>query len=367
MSLYQQFKNSAIRRIPDIQQRLAQLQLEISARRYMKYLLEKRDLPKLSAEEINEAKTFFKERGYKLKNTYWHRYYKGINGEFHKDYIPYDIFNPKINPMLNQRRQWPALLDKNLTYHLFREFNQPKRIVQNINGFYYINDEIVDMQEAIKACEAIKGKLVIKPTIDSGRGRMVNAFSVVNSKTTYKDFSVEKLFGLYGKDFVVQEFLEQSDVLKSLNPSSLNTLRIVSYLNRDGVHILSSVLRIGKLGSSTDNFSTGGLFCGILHNGTLKGKGYSPKGEAVTETSTGISLKDCKVPNYAKVQDMIKSMHHIVPYFKIIAWDIGINKDDLPYLIEYNTHKLGVDMQIADGPLLGDFTDEILALALKKS
>ena len=91
--------------------------------------MKKKNLPKLSKQEIKEAKLFFKARGYTLKNIYWHRYYKGINGEFHKDYIPYDIFNPKINPMLNQRRQWPALLDKNFTYNLFKEFNQPKRIV----------------------------------------------------------------------------------------------------------------------------------------------------------------------------------------------------------------------------------------------
>lgn len=365
MSLNQYLKNKFVKRILKFHKRYEQFRLEISARRYMKSIILKQKLPKLSNKEIREAKAFYKSRGYKLKNTYWHRYYKGMNGEFHKNYVPYDIFNPRINPRLNERRQWPALLDKNFTYHLFKEFRQPRRIIQNINSFYYIDDKIVDIQVAIKVCESIKDKLIIKPTIDSGSGKMVNAFSIMNSKTTYKDFTVEKLFKLYNKDFVVQEFLEQSDLLKSLNPSSLNTLRVVSYLNDDGIHILSSVLRIGKPGSSTDNFSTGGLFCGILNDGKLKGKGYSPKGDVVTESSTGIQLKDCKIPNYKKVKDMIKSMHYVVPYFKIISWDIGINKNDLPFLIEYNTHRQGIDLQIAAGPYLGEFTDEILALALK--
>lgn len=365
MFLYHHLKNKFITRILKFQKRYKQFRLEISARRYMKSLIRKKKLPKLSTQEIREAKAFYKSRGYKLKNTYWHRYYKGMNGEFHKDYIPYDIFNPRINPRLNQRRQWPALLDKNLTYTLFKEFNQPKHVVQNINGFYYINDKIVDLQEAIKACESIKVKLIIKPTIDTGRGKMVNAFNLVNSKTTYKNYSVEKLFELYNKDFVVQEFLEQSDILKSLNPSSLNTLRVVSYLNNDGVHILSSILRIGKPGNSTDNFSTGGLFCGISENGMLKGKGYSPKGDIVTETSTGIILKDCKIPSYEKVLKMIRSMHYVVPYFKIISWDIGINKDNSPFLIEYNTHRQGIDLQMATGPLFGKFADEILDMGLK--
>ena len=367
MYIYPLLKKIFLKRLLCFQKWLRQFHTEISTVRYMRSLIKKKNLPKLSKQEIKEAKLFFKARGYTLKNTYWHRYYKGINGEFHKDYIPYDIFNPKINPMLNQRRQWPALLDKNFTYNLFKEFNQPKRIVQNINGFYYIDDKIVSLKKVVEACQSIKGKLIIKPTVGTGGGKMVNAFSIVNAKTTYKDYSIEKLFGLYKKDFVVQEFLEQCDVLKSLNPSSLNTLRVVSYLNNNGAHILNSVLRIGKLGNTTDNFSTGGLFCGILDNGALKGKGYSPKGNIVTETSTGVHLKDCKIPNYEKVHDMIKSMHYVVPYFKIISWDIGINKYDEPFLIEYNTHRQGIDLQIAAGPLLGDFTDEILALTLRRS
>ena len=60
-------------------------------------------------------------------------------------------------------------------------------------------------------------------------------------------------------------------------------------------------------------------------------------------------------------------MHQIVPYFRIISWDIGINKDDLPFLIEYNTHRQGIDLQMAAGPYLGQFTDEILELALKRN
>lgn len=366
MYLYHKLKNKYIKRFLKFNKRYEQFRLEISARRYMKSLIKKYDLPELSDTEIREAKLFFKSRGYKLKNTYWHRYYKGMNGEFHKEYVPYDIFNPTINPKLNQRRQWPALLDKNFTYVLFKDFNQPKRVVQNINGFYYIDDKIVSLEDAIDACVTSNKKLIIKPTIDTGSGKMVNAFEVQDNKTTFNDHSIEALFQLYNKDFVVQEFLKQSSVLKALNPSSLNTLRVVSYLNDNGVHILASVLRVGKKGSSTDNFSTGGLFCGILKNGYLKGKGYGPKGEVVSKTSSGVILKDVKIPNYTLVNEMVKAMHFVVPYFKIISWDIGINENDEPFLIEYNTHKQGIDLQIAAGPYLGKFTDEILALGLER-
>ena len=335
---------------------------KISARRYMLAHMRKYNLPELSHDQIKEAKAFYKSNGYILKNTYWHKYYTGINGRFHKEYMPYDIFNAIINPRLNQTRQWPALLDKNLSYNLFKEFRQPKCVIQNINGFYFINNDLVEIEEAIKACENLRTKLIIKPTINSGNGRMVNAFNTQGYKTSLEGLSLRQMFKQYRKNFIVQEYLEQSDVLKSLNPSSLNTLRMVSYLNKDGVHILSSVLRVGQKGSVTDNFSSGGIFCGINKNGQLKGTGYDSKANEVSSLS-GVRLNTLRISNFDKVKNMITDMHHVVPYFKIISWDIGINKDNLPFLIEYNTSKQGVDLQIATGPYLGDFTSEILALA----
>lgn len=363
--MYQYLKKLLTKRIIFFQKKIEELYHKRSARQYMKSLIRKRNLPKLTIEEVRQAKSYYKSKGYILKNTYWHRYYKSINGEFHKDYVPFDIFKSTISPRLNQQRQFPALLDKNILYNLFKDFELPKYVVQNINGFYYVNDQIVKLEDAINACNSSSNQLIIKPTIESGQGRMVNAFTVEDSLTSYKNLSVIELFKLYHKDFIVQEFLEQSDLLKSLNPSSVNTLRVVSYLNKEGVHILASVLRIGKPGNSTDNFSTGGIFCGVLEDGQLKDKGFNPAGKVFTKTFTDIILKDCKIPNYDKVQEMTKLMHFKVPYFKIISWDIAINKNNMPVLIEYNTYKQGIDLQMATGPLFGKFADEILALGKK--
>ena len=41
---------------------------------------------------------------------------------------------------------------------------------------------------------------------------------------------------------------------------------------------------------------------------------------------------------------------------------IGIDKNDSPILIEYNTLYQSIDMQMFMGPFLGDFRDEILYL-----
>ncbi|BAO77621.1 sugar-transfer associated ATP-grasp domain-containing protein [Winogradskyella sp. PG-2] len=268
-----------------------------------------------------------------MQNTYWHRYYTGITGVFHEDYIPLDIFRSIISFRLNQKRQWPSLLDKNLTYKLFKEFKQPTRIVQNINGFYYVNEKIVDIKIAAEACNDKNKQYIIKPTLESGKGKMVEVFTVVNNITTIKNLNIFELFDLYHKDFIIQELVEQSNSLKILNPSSLNTLRIISYLNNDGVHILSSAVRIGEPGNRTDNFSGGGMFCGINDLGNLKSIGHTKSGEIKEKTLAGTLLKGCEIPNYDKVLKMVCDMHIKIPYFKIVSWDIGIDKSDMPMLI----------------------------------
>ena len=322
--------------------------------------------PKLKSSQVEAVKFYFKSKGYKLNGTHWHSYYTALNKEFHVNYIPDDIFRSTISPRFNEMRQWPALLDKNLSYILFKDFNQPRRVVQNINGFYYVNNKVVAEHIAIRACIAVNKPLIIKPTIDSGKGKQVHTFTIRDGVTSAHKLTVLQLFKLYKKDFIIQECVEQSISLKLLNPSSLNTIRVMTYLRPDGVHVLSSVLRIGQPGSHTDNYSGGGVIIGVDDNGVLKNQGYTINGNVLNKTHTNVVFKDFQIPNYSSVIKMVMAMHPIVPYFKFVSWDIGIDKTDAPVFIEFNTYSQNIDIhQITNGPLFGKFTDEILELGLK--
>lgn len=367
MNVYSSVKRLLTKHILNAKKRFWEFNLSMNARKYIKEIIRLNKAPTLNSKEVNAAKSYFKSKGFTLNNTYWHRYYKCLTNEFHENYIPEDIFNANISPRFNQMRQWPALLDKNLSYNLFKDFNQPIAVIQNINGFYYVNDKIVSEESALSICNTIHKPLVIKPTIDSGDGNMVNTFTVSNHISSFKNLKTTELFKLYKQDFIVQEFVEQSEVLKALNPSSLNTLRIMTYLKPDGVHVLSSVLRIGQPGCNIDNFCGGGIICGI-DNGYLKSKAYSRDGVILTKTHTNITFEGYQIPNYNAALEMVKTMHPIVPYFKIVSWDIGIDKENQPIFIEFNTYYQDIDLhQITNGPLFGEFTDEILELGLKKN
>ena len=120
--------------------------------------------------------------------------------------------------------------------------------------------------------------------------------------------------------------------MKSLNPTSINSLRVMSDLQEDGVHILPSVLRIGQPNSHIDNFHEGGMVYGIRNDGFLKEKGYTKYGDVYTKTNSNVVFK------------MVKSIHTRVPYFKIVSWDIGFNKNEDPIFIEVNTYNQSTEL-----------------------
>lgn len=341
---------------------LVDFNARMNSRKRIKNLLKTCNIPKLTREEDAQVRQYFKSKGYTLKHTDWHAYYKALTGEFHNHYIPLGFFNTVLSPHLNQKLQWPALLDKNITYRLFDQFHQPKALIHNVNGFFYQDRDPIDLSKAVSLISKSSKQLVIKPSIDSGGGKEVVVFKVNDGFCTHKNLSIESLLKSYNKDFIVQEFLDQSEVMKSLNPTSLNTLRIMTYLNEKGVHIMATAARIGSLNSTTDNYKTGGVLCGLNPDGSFKSKGYTKKGEIFKESYTGIIFSNIKVPNYDLVIKMVKSMHKKIPYFRLVSWDIALNKEDKPVMIEYNTKNQGLEIQIVSGPLFKEFTDEILAL-----
>lgn len=316
---------------------------------------------KLKKQEITEIKKYYSKYGYDNVKTSWHDFYYSSNNMYSVEYVPEDIFHATISKKLNQMRQWPALLDKNLLGIIFKDYKQPEIVLKNVNGFYFIDDEIFIEDAAIERVINESHQMVIKPSLDSGNGQNVVSFLIHNNKTNYNNLSVKELFNKYKKDFIVQKVVNQNEISKSLNPSSLNTLRVLSYLNHTGVHILSTIMRIGKKGVFTDNFESGGIGCGVDNNGMLKEYGYFENGTRTTKTDNGVLLKDFKVPSYNIILKQIEEMHLLIPYFRLISWDIGIDHSGMPLLIEYNTYHQGVTVhQLANGPLFGPFVDEIL-------
>ena len=131
-------------------------------------------------------------------------------------------------------------------------------------------------------------RFVIKPSIYSGEG--VDLFFYDQDDNKEIDFA--DLMNLYKKDYIVQEIASQHKVLEDIHPSSLNTIRVISFLFKGEVHISSSILRMGVEGSRLDNVSAGGLACPILPGGRLDKAAVCRKSRWVTSHPGGTVFDD---------------------------------------------------------------------------
>ena len=229
--------------------------------------------------------------------------------------------------------------------------------MKNINGRYFVGNKPVCRQEAIQYCSNI-ADVLIKPTLKC-HGDGVYKFSVYDGITTVKGLTIEQLFDSYNPNFIIQKVLHQHPQMDELNSSSVNTIRILTYHSEQEVLMLYSVIRIGKQGAEIDNETAGGISTRINSDGTLCRFAFgSPGNDNVEKTDSGVVLDGYKIPSYEKAIDLAKRMHLLLPHFDLVGWDIAIDTEGNPIIIEYNTWpELS---QSANGPAFGDYTERVL-------
>src|SRR5690625_701624 len=175
--------------------------------------------------------------------TDWHNWYSSVNGIKDVRYIPVDVFYSKILPHFNRLDLGYAYGDKALYSHWFPEVKLPITIAKNMSGICYEdNFQPITFEDVLSKCEN-QSRVIIKATIDSGGGRNIHVINANSSKEMRE--KVEDILFYLKKDYVIQEIVEQHELLKKLNPTSLNTIRITSLLHNNQVSILTSHLRIG--------------------------------------------------------------------------------------------------------------------------
>ena len=322
------------------------------------------EMKPLTKGQVADIEAYFKKHiGLKVP-TYWHQYLYSRNGLYSVKYIPGSTYFAHIIWRLNNYRFGPAYADKGFYDTLFPDVNRPKTFVKNINGFYYDEKKAISLGEAVSKCSDLKGA-VIKPTLFGHWGKGVEVFHTENGFIPELNISVVDLFSKYNMDFIVQDKLVQHPDLAKLNPTSVNTIRVLSYRNYDRTIILYAVIRIGRKGKSIDNETAGGIKADIdLTTGRIKGPAFGSSTEPNMErTDSGEVLEQYLIPSFPQVMDFVKDLHSRLPYYKLIGWDISVDANGNPVMIEWN--KSAELSQVAHGPAFGEYTEEILHDALK--
>lgn len=315
------------------------------------------NIPELTIEEINAVEQFWNRVANKLSSysLNYYKIYKKIN-KFDVTYVPDDIYQPYFLPLLNPVHESYAFSNKGLYGLYFNDVLRPKELVRNIRGcFFDSRNNICSETEAIDIILSCKDKILIKPSIDTSCGRNVQLLN--NSSYDI----IKDSFNQYSENFVCQELVCQSNQTAMFNPSSLNTFRITTLFLNGKFSILSSVFRCGSPGAIVDNAGAGGIMVGVSLDGSFREYGYNRKGEVCKSSYNGFVFSGTKIQAFPEIIDLCKRLHTKLPFCAMVGWDIALNKDNRPMLLEVNLKCPEIFIQqMCNGPIFGDRLEEVI-------
>ena len=313
----------------------------------------------LTAEQLDELKSVWGDiwdTG--LVDPLWVQVYSDKTGIYSPEYVGSDIHYYNVEWSRIDYDYLRAFLDKNYMDVVLPCVKHPVTLIRKIHGQYLdVDFNPMSKPQAIdKLYENLDPGIVVKISRSSSGGKGVR---FLGKGSTKEDIS-EALD--VDPDVAVQLVMRQHPEMAKMNASSVNTIRIICII-LDGESIpLSSVVRIGNSGSRVDNFSSGGVGCGVKPDGRLNDCGYTQKGERYDVHPNGFVFSEGFVPNFDKVLEAVKRCHMCVPMFGVASWDIAIDEDGEPVLIEYNVGGAGIDIhQYNNGPLYGKYRERIIS------
>lgn len=224
--------------------------------------------------------------------------------------------------LLNSKKHTPLLSDKT-------RFNQTFQT--------YIGREWLDLRHADtqQVANFIKSRQEIIAKVPDKLGG--NGISRLDA-TKITDVSEFIKQSIAKRQFLIEDVIEQHPDLNKLNPSSVNSVRVVSYFDGERTHILSTALKIGN-GGAIDNFSGGGMYTMLNENGIAIAAAFDGKDDSyAVHPLTGVAIAGFQLPYHSEMLSFVEELSRVIPEVPYVGWDIAITPNG-PIVIEgnYNT------------------------------
>jgi hypothetical protein len=163
---------------------------------------------------------------------------------------------------------------------------------------------------------------------------------------------------------VIERRLNQHAFWRTLYPDSTNTMRLLTLWtpDEDAPFIAGAAQRIGTADTvPTDNFTGGGISCpidrgtGRLGAGRMHPmKGRQPCLRFTHHPDTGAQLEGAVLPGWDRVTDAVLRAAASLPFNRMGGWDVMVDHDGEPVILEANGNGGHVDVMQIHGGLLTD-------------
>ena len=221
-----------------------------------------------------------------------------------------------------------------------------------------------------QALKPLYGRNVRQMDADGGYSAFANAFrenSVLVKKNNFQSLGkeVEKIevtentdfHAVYdrtaqnGRYFILEDMISPHPELKKLNPDSVNTVRIVTFLKQNEPVVLGSFLRAGRKGSFVDNVGSGGI---IVHVNPEKGitdsHGLDERGFFYdSHPDHGFRFSGIRLPLWEEALETAKKAALMIPGARYVGWDLACTDENRWVVVEGNAMTMYFGQQITQG------------------
>lgn len=210
-----------------------------------------------------------------------------------------------------------SVLDPGVTHRLFFK-PRGGRQARNV----YVVDISLDSKE---------GGIV---AVHKGREQLLEEFLQELPSDAYDDYD-----GSY-HGWLVQSYIQQHAFLSTLNPHSVNTVRVVTYLDTTNKpQILACVLKLGRKGTDVDAWSKGGVSVAVDPNTGELGYGRQRPEFGIEKLSlhpdTEEEFRGKSLPYWEDIESLVKRTALMYTGVRAVGWDVALSVDG-PQIVEGN-------------------------------
>lgn len=159
---------------------------------------------------------------------------------------------------------------------------------------------------------------IFKPlNAHSGHG-----IQIIETSNTDVNQLFNKLFKTSG---IVEQLIVQGEELNRINPSSVNTCRIITFQLKNRTEIIGATLRMGVGEAKVDNAGSGGIYAAIdLNTGILCTDAMNYNNDHfLYHPTTGEKILGFQIPEWNAAKEIISKMATHREGTVLISWDIA--------------------------------------------
>jgi len=271
-------------------------------------------------------------------------------------FIPPDFFGSYIDPLLVSPHSMQYVDDKNWYGIFLKDVRQPETVLRYIHGSFVDSSYSFVSENRAREILSVSGRIVVKQAVNSCCGSNILFWDSDSN-------DIDSLCSFLKKDksYVIQRQVDQHPLMASLNPSSCNTIRIVSYVGQDRCDIICGVIRFGGVGARLDNFHNGGYVVGVDKNGVMDRRAINISGGTK-------EVESFVVPGFGECVEIARTnAAKFINVARLVVWDYAIGVDGNPILIEINMGNTDTFiLQACCGPVFSEYLDDWLDMVPHK-